>query len=101
MQFGKTWIVPLFCRIIFSKLGWRDMGAAWSISVSEIFPPSFFLFLPPCSHPPPSLCPCLPPFLPSSFLYILLAFSYNSKSVGVRLTGIGMDTPWKFILIES
>lgn len=60
-----------FCRIIFSKLGWRDMGAAWGISVSEIFLPSFFLFFPPVSVPLP---PFAPAFLPFSLLLSCISF---------------------------
>lgn len=64
-QFGKTWVVPLFCRIIFSKLGWRDMGAAWSILVSEISPLFSYSSL---SDPVP-----LPPFAPAFFPFSLLS----------------------------
>ena len=38
----------LFYRMSFSELGWRDMGPAWSIWVSEIFFPYLSSFPPSC-----------------------------------------------------
>lgn len=87
----------LFSRIISSELGWRDMGAAWSIWVSEIFFTFPFPFSPP--HPLPS--PSFPsPCILFAFIISPQTVPQTPNNVGVKLAGIGMDTTWKFIFIE-